>query len=257
MSLARLARKACFSWRSKREVRGARQTIAAHGRANGPARCRGTRVHPAADLGRKLSKPISRPSRRGSQPSSAEGTTHDNRLRAGVISRRSEMADGKIRIGIGGWTYPPWRGVFYPTSCLRRRSSNMRRTAPRSKSTRLSTAAKPKSWALGEGRPGGLPVRDQGSRYCVSRSKLAESGEGIARLLRQGFAALGPKLGPILWQFAHFKRFDRDDIAGFIDLLPRDARRHRAPPRNRAAARKLPRREVLRPLPGAQHRDRA
>ena len=54
----------------------------------------------------------------------------------------------------------------------------------------------------------------------VSRSKLAESADSIANFFAQGFEALGPKLGPILWQFAHFKRFERNDIAAFIDLLP-------------------------------------
>jgi uncharacterized protein YecE (DUF72 family) len=52
------------------------------------------------------------------------------------------------------------------------------------------------------------------------KSKLAEAREGLAGFFAQGFAALGPKLGPILWQFAHYRRFDRDDIAGFLELLP-------------------------------------
>jgi uncharacterized protein YecE (DUF72 family) len=52
------------------------------------------------------------------------------------------------------------------------------------------------------------------------RSKLCEGAEGIGNFFAQGFAALGPKLGPILWQFAGRRKFDRDDIAGFIDLLP-------------------------------------
>lgn len=60
----------------------------------------------------------------------------------------------------------------------------------------------------------------KGSRYCVMKPKLAEAGEGLAGFFAQGFAALGPKLGPILWQFAARRKFDRDDIAGFIDILP-------------------------------------
>jgi uncharacterized protein YecE (DUF72 family) len=52
------------------------------------------------------------------------------------------------------------------------------------------------------------------------RSQLREGAEGIGNFFAQGFAALGPKLGPILWQFAPRRKFDRDDIAGFIDLLP-------------------------------------
>jgi uncharacterized protein YecE (DUF72 family) len=68
--------------------------------------------------------------------------------------------------------------------------------------------------------PDGFQFAIKGSRYCVSRSKLAESADSIANFFGQGFQVLGPKLGPILWQFAKFKRFDRDDIAAFIDLLP-------------------------------------
>ena len=54
------------------------------------------------------------------------------------------------------------------------------------------------------------------------RSKLCEGAEGIGNFFAQGFSALGPKLGPILWQFAPRRKFDRDDIAGFLDLLPRE-----------------------------------
>jgi len=68
------------------------------------------------------------------------------------------------------------------------------------------------------------------------KPKLAEAGEGLAGFFAQGFAALGPKLGPILWQFAHYRRFDRDDIAGVLDLLPQEvdgiAVRHAIEPRH-------------------------
>src|SRR5206468_533495 len=60
----------------------------------------------------------------------------------------------------------------------------------------------------------------KGSRFCVTRSRLCEGAEGIGNFFAQGFAALGPKLGPILWQFAPRRKVDCDDIAGFIDLLP-------------------------------------
>ena len=68
------------------------------------------------------------------------------------------------------------------------------------------------------------------------RSRLAEGAEGIGNFFAQGFAALGPKLGPILWQFAPRRKFDRDDIAGFIDLLPAELEgiklRHAIEPRH-------------------------
>jgi len=133
------------------------------------------------------------------------------------------MSEGKIRIGIGGWTYPPWRGVFYPDKL------------PQSKELEYAAGAltaieinatfygrqKPKSWESWERvAPDSFQFAVKGSRYCVMKSKLAEAREGLSGFFAQGFAALGPKLGPILWQFTHYRRFDADDIAGFIDLLP-------------------------------------
>jgi uncharacterized protein YecE (DUF72 family) len=133
------------------------------------------------------------------------------------------MSEAQIRIGVGGWTYPPWRGVFYPDKL------------PQSKELEYASHAltaieinatfygrqKPKSWETWEKvAPDGFQFAVKGSRYCVMKTKLCEAGEGLSGFFAQGFAALGPKLGPILWQFASRRKFDRDDIAGFIDLLP-------------------------------------
>jgi uncharacterized protein YecE (DUF72 family) len=133
------------------------------------------------------------------------------------------MSEAQIRIGVGGWTYPPWRGVFYPEKL------------PQSKELEYASNAlttieinatfygrqKPKSWeAWKKTVPEGFQFAVKGSRYCVMRSRLSEGAEGIGNFVAQGFAALGPKLGPILWQFASRRKFDRDDIAAFIDLLP-------------------------------------
>ena len=133
------------------------------------------------------------------------------------------MTDGRIRIGIGGWTYPPWRGVFYPDKLPQAKEleyASHALTAIEINAT-FYGRQKPKSWETWEKvAPDGFQFAVKGSRYCVSRSKLAESAESIANFFGQGFEVLGPKLGPILWQFAHFRRFNRDDIAAFIDLLP-------------------------------------
>ena len=84
--------------------------------------------------------------------------------------------------------------------------------------------------------PDGFRFAIKGSRFCVIRSKLGEGAEGIGNFFAQGFACLGPKLGPILWQFAGRRKFDRDDIAAFIDLLPEQVEgvslRHAIEPRN-------------------------
>ena len=133
------------------------------------------------------------------------------------------MSEGRVRIGIGGWTYAPWRGVFYPDKLPHAKELEF---ASRAMSALEINATfygrqKPKSWENWEKvAPDGFQFAIKGSRYCVMRSKLAEAREGLAGFFDQGFSALGPKLGPILWQFTHYRRFDHDDIAGFIDLLP-------------------------------------
>src|SRR6476660_7916166 len=96
---------------------------------------------------------------------------------------------------------------------------------------------KPKSWETWEkSAPDGFQFAIKGSRFCVTRSRLCEGAEGVGNFFAQGFAALGPKLGPILWPFAPRRRFDRDDIAGFIDPLPEKldgmALRHAIEPRH-------------------------
>ena len=68
--------------------------------------------------------------------------------------------------------------------------------------------------------PDGFQFSIKGSRYVVTRPKLADAGEGIGNFPAQGLAALGPKLGPILWTLAARRKFDREDIAAFLKLLP-------------------------------------
>ena len=133
------------------------------------------------------------------------------------------MTEGQIRIGIGGWTYAPWRGVFYPEKLAQKKElefASRALTAIEINATFYGRQSA-KSWAAWEKVvPEGFQFAVKGSRYCVMKPKLAEVSEGLAGFFAQGFAALGPKLGPILWQFAGRRKFDSDDIAGFIDLLP-------------------------------------
>jgi uncharacterized protein YecE (DUF72 family) len=133
------------------------------------------------------------------------------------------MARGRIRIGIGGWTYPPWRGTFYPPDLPQKREleyASSHLGAIEINATFYGRQS-PKSWEKWRDT-----VTDEfqfaikGSRFCVMRSNLCEGAEGIGNFFAQGFAALGPKLGPILWQFHPRRQFAPDDIAGFIDLLP-------------------------------------
>jgi uncharacterized protein YecE (DUF72 family) len=133
------------------------------------------------------------------------------------------MSEGKIRIGIGGWTYPPWRGTFYPEKYPQAKEleyASSQLGAIEINATFYSRQS-PKSWKKwGNSVPDGFQFAIKGSRYCVMRSRLCDGAEGIGNFFAQGLAGLGDKLGPIMWQFAPRRKFDRDDIAGFIDLLP-------------------------------------
>ena len=144
-----------------------------------------------------------------------------------------------MQVGISGWTYPPWRGVFYPDKLPQK--SELEYASRQLGAIEINATfygrQKPKSWETWEKTvPDGFQFAVKGSRYCVSRSKLAESAESISHFFGQGLEALGSKLGPILWQFAPYRRFDADDITAFIDLLPEKlngiAVRHAIEPRH-------------------------
>lgn len=149
------------------------------------------------------------------------------------------MSEAQIRIGIGGWTYPPWRGVFYPEKFPQSKELGYasRQLSAIEINATFYGRQKPKSWETwAKTVPEGFQFTIKGSRFCVGRSRLCEGAEGIGNFFAQGLAALGPKLGPILWQFAPRRKFDSDDIAGFIDLLPEKldgiALRHAIEPRH-------------------------
>jgi uncharacterized protein YecE (DUF72 family) len=130
---------------------------------------------------------------------------------------------GVIRIGIGGWTFPPWRGTFYPQGVRQGDElafASRKLTAIEVNGTYYSgfTPATFAKWA-GE-TPDGFVFSLKASRFCTNRKVLADGLESIARFMGQGIGELGDRLGPILWQLANTKRFDREEIAAFLDLLP-------------------------------------
>ena len=128
-----------------------------------------------------------------------------------------------VRIGIGGWTYEPWRGVFYPDGLVQRREleyAAQHLTAIEINAT-FYGRQKPASWRKwAEAVPEGFQFTVKASRYSTARKVLAEGADSIEKFLNQGFTELGDKLGPILWQFAPTKHFERDDFARFLDLIP-------------------------------------
>lgn len=130
---------------------------------------------------------------------------------------------GRIRVGIGGWVYEPWRGTFYPAG-LRQKDElayvGTHLTATEINATYYSSQ-KPATFAnWAKAVPDGFQFAVKASRYCTNRKVLAEAGESIARFVGQGIAELGDRLGPILWQFMATKRFDPDDFGAFLQLLP-------------------------------------
>ncbi len=134
------------------------------------------------------------------------------------------MSTGKIRVGIGGWTYPPWRGTFYPPKLAQ--SKELEYAANTFGGIEINATfygrQSPKSWAAWAAAvPDGFQFAIKGSRFCVTRPKLADAGEGVGNFLAQGLSALGPKLGPILWMLAARRKFDPRDIEAFVALLPR------------------------------------
>jgi uncharacterized protein YecE (DUF72 family) len=134
------------------------------------------------------------------------------------------MSEAQIRVGIGGWTYPPWRQSFYPGDLPQKRELEFasRQLGAIEINATFYGRQSPKSWAAwAKVVPEGFQFAVKGSRFCVTRPKLADAAEGVATYFAQGMAALGDKLGPILWMLAARRKFDREDIAGFFDLLPR------------------------------------
>jgi uncharacterized protein YecE (DUF72 family) len=132
----------------------------------------------------------------------------------------------KIHIGIGGWTYEPWRGVFYPAGLSQKKElefAGRHLSSIEINGTYYSTF-KPASWAKWRAEtPEGFVFSVKASRFCTNRKILADAGESIERFVGQGLSELGDRLGPINWQFMATKKFDPADLEGFLKLLPREA----------------------------------
>lgn len=140
-----------------------------------------------------------------------------------VFDRRNVRMCAMIRAGIGGWTFEPWRGVFYPDGLPHSRELEFASHAVTTIEIngtfyRTQTADTFRKWA-GQ-TPDGFVFSLKAPRYAVSKRLLAEAGPFVERFLNSGVHELGEKLGPILWQFAPTKRFEPGDFAAFLALLP-------------------------------------
>jgi len=128
-----------------------------------------------------------------------------------------------IRVGVGGWTFEPWRGVFYPDGLAHRREleyAAAHLTALEINGTYYGRQKRASFAKWRDAAPPGFRFTVKASRYSTQRKVLAEGGESVRRFLEQGFTDLGDKLGPILWQFRDGKSFVREDFARFLDLIP-------------------------------------
>jgi uncharacterized protein YecE (DUF72 family) len=146
---------------------------------------------------------------------------------------------GRVRIGVGGWTFEPWRGVFYPAGVKQKDElawASRHLTAIEINGTYYSTF-KPDSWRKWRDEtPEGFVFTVKGSRFTTNRRELATAGESLERYFAQGLHELGERLGPVFWQLPHTKKFDPADLEAFLALLPKQvggvAVRHALEPRH-------------------------
>jgi uncharacterized protein YecE (DUF72 family) len=128
-----------------------------------------------------------------------------------------------IRVGIGGWTFEPWRGPFYPPGTRQADElsyASRAVTAIEINGTFYSTM-KPASFRKWhEETPEDFIFSVKANRFCTNRKELSGARESIERFIGSGLEELGAKLGPVLWQFAPTKKFDPVDFEGFLKLLP-------------------------------------
>jgi uncharacterized protein YecE (DUF72 family) len=130
---------------------------------------------------------------------------------------------GGIRVGIGGWVFPPWRGAFYPKGLRQAEElsyASRHVTAIEINGTfyRIQTPSTFKKWR--DETPDDFIFSLKAPRFLTHRGELASAEPYMQRFFDSGFLELGPKLGPILWQFAPFTPFDAADFAAFLALLP-------------------------------------
>ncbi|WP_206957961.1 DUF72 domain-containing protein [Trinickia acidisoli] len=132
----------------------------------------------------------------------------------------------RIRIGIGGWTYEPWRGRFYPGDLTQKREleyASRRLTSIEINGTfyGMQRATSFEKWH--DETPDDFVFALKAPRFATHRRVLAEAGDSVERFFASGVLALKNKLGPINWQFAPTKQFDAEDFDAFLRLLPQRA----------------------------------
>jgi uncharacterized protein YecE (DUF72 family) len=140
------------------------------------------------------------------------------------LAKKSEPA-GPIRVGVGGWTYEPWRKRFYPEGLPAKREleyASQHLTSIEINGTFYRSQG-PKSFAKWRDEtPENFVFAVKGHRAVVNSKVLGEAGEAVEWFFKSGVTELGAKLGPILWRLAPFKKFNAEDLGAFLALLPRE-----------------------------------
>lgn len=139
-------------------------------------------------------------------------------------SRKNDVSAARIRVGIGGWTYEPWRGRFYPGDLTQKREleyASRKLTSIEINGTFYGTQRATSFEKWRDETPDDFVFSLKAPRFATHRRVLAEAGDSIERFFSSGVLALGDKLGPINWQFAPTKQFDAEDFDAFLRLLPK------------------------------------
>ncbi len=136
---------------------------------------------------------------------------------------KHNAAAAKIRIGVGGWTYEPWRGTFYPEGLPQKQElehASRHLTSIEINGTYYGSQ-KPATYAKWRDEtPEDFVFSLKAPRFAMNRTVLAEAGATITRFFNSGVTELKEKLGPINWQFLPTKKFDPADFEAFLKLLP-------------------------------------
>src|SRR6478735_4690310 len=137
------------------------------------------------------------------------------------------LAAPRIRVGISGWRYPPWRRVFYPAGL--RQADELSFAARAFPTIEINgsfySLQRPQSYrAWAAATPDDFVFSVKGGRFITHMKRLRGVESALANFFASGLLALGPKLGPILWQLPPSFRFDADVLRRFFDLLPRSSR---------------------------------
>lgn len=130
----------------------------------------------------------------------------------------------QTRIGISGWTYPPWRHVFYPDGLPQRRELEFasRQVGSIEINGTFYALQRPESFrAWAEQTPDQFIFSVKGGRFITHLKKLRDVDTALANFFACGVLALGPKLGPVLWQLPPNLGYDAERIEAFLSLLPR------------------------------------